>query len=67
MYLFYTDMRLIIVFFVMPESSLACMEKMILLLLGCAVQCDQKEGYINNIKSLDLHVQQAMVTYIQEV
>ena len=43
------------------------MEKILLLLLGCSVQCIHKEDYINIIKSMDIQVQQAMVSFIQQV
>ena len=40
---------------------------MLLLLLGCAVQCEEKEQYINAIKGLDLDLQAAIVGHIKEV
>ena len=43
------------------------MEKVLLLLLGCTVQCEQKESFIDNIKELDVDVQHAIVEHIQEV
>ncbi|KAK2166049.1 hypothetical protein LSH36_43g06000 [Paralvinella palmiformis] len=49
------------------ESSLKSMEKILLLLLGCSVQCIHKEDYINIIKSMDIQVQQAMVSFIQQI
>ena len=47
--------------------SIEGLQKVLLLLLGCAVQCEQKERYINAIKSLDLETQQAIVEYIKQV
>ena len=49
------------------DASLSAIERVLLLLLGCAVQCQNKELYINRIKELDLHTQQAIVSYIQKV
>lgn len=40
---------------------------MLLLLLGCAVQCEEKEQYINAIKGLDIETQTAIVGYIKQV
>ncbi|XP_064623773.1 girdin-like isoform X2 [Lineus longissimus] len=52
-----------------PHSEQAEEEirKALLLLLGCAVQCEQKEDFIENIKSLDIEVQHEMVNLIQEI
>ena len=49
------------------EVALAEMQKLILLLLGCAVQCDKKEEFIERIKQLEIDVQHAIVMHIQEV
>lgn len=43
------------------------LERLLLLLLGCAVQCDKKEEMIEIIQNLDISVQHAMVSYIQQV
>uniref|UniRef100_A0A8C9W3K6 Coiled-coil domain containing 88C n=1 Tax=Scleropages formosus TaxID=113540 RepID=A0A8C9W3K6_SCLFO len=43
------------------------MKKLLLLILGCAVQCERKEEFIEKIKSLDIETQAAIVAYIQEV
>ena len=51
----------------LSEIAVAEMQKLILLLLGCAVQCDKKEVFIERIKQLELDVQHAIVVYIQEV
>lgn len=40
---------------------------MLLLLLGCAVQCEGKERYINAIKALDIDTQAAIVSHIKQV
>ena len=37
------------------------------LMLGCAVQCEDKEKYINQIKSLDTNAQQCIVELIKKV
>uniref|UniRef100_A0A8C4QD57 Calponin-homology (CH) domain-containing protein n=1 Tax=Eptatretus burgeri TaxID=7764 RepID=A0A8C4QD57_EPTBU len=51
----------------LSEKSLSEMQKLLLLLLGCAVQCNQKETYIEKIKLLDIDTQSAIVEHIQEV
>ena len=43
------------------------LQQMLLLILGCAVQCDQKEKFIDDIKRLDIYTQQAIVDYIKQV
>jgi hypothetical protein len=43
------------------------MKKALLLILGCAVQCERKEYFIDKIKGLDVDVQTAIVEYIKEV
>ena len=42
-------------------------QKVLLLLLGCAVQCDKKEQFIGKLKELDVETQYAIAGYIQEV
>ncbi|KAJ8248409.1 hypothetical protein GJAV_G00241730 [Gymnothorax javanicus] len=49
------------------EQSLEEMNKLLLLLLGCAVQCEQKEEYIEKIQSLDFDTKAAIASHIQEV
>lgn len=49
------------------DSSLQELEHVLLLLLGCAVQCDRKEQYINAIKTLDINSQKALVECIKQV
>ena len=51
----------------LPEMAHSELEKVLLLVLGCAVQSDQKEMFIENIKKLDVDVQHSIVEYIQEV
>ena len=48
-------------------EALGELRKVLLLLLGCAVQCERKEQFIENIKTLDIDVQHAMVEHIKEV
>ncbi|MFT7801680.1 protein Daple-like isoform X1 [Arapaima gigas] len=48
-------------------KSIEELKKLLLLILGCAVQCEQKEEFIERIKSLDIEMQAAIVTHIQEV
>uniref|UniRef100_A0AAR2KXF0 HOOK N-terminal domain-containing protein n=1 Tax=Pygocentrus nattereri TaxID=42514 RepID=A0AAR2KXF0_PYGNA len=43
------------------------MKRLLLLLLGCAVQCERKEEIIEKIKLLDIETQAAIVSHIQEV
>ncbi|XP_029453658.1 protein Daple isoform X2 [Rhinatrema bivittatum] len=48
-------------------KSMDEMKKVLLLMLGCAVQCERKEELIERIKQLDIETQAAIVTHIQEV
>ncbi|XP_033835082.1 girdin isoform X1 [Periophthalmus magnuspinnatus] len=43
------------------------MKKLLLLLLGCAVQCEKKEEYIDRIQTLDFDTKAAIASHIQEV
>ncbi|XP_055018784.1 girdin isoform X4 [Boleophthalmus pectinirostris] len=43
------------------------MKKLLLLLLGCAVQCEKKEEYIERIQTLDFDTKAAIASHIQEV
>ncbi|XP_078263076.1 protein Daple isoform X2 [Rhinoraja longicauda] len=43
------------------------MKKVLLLMLGCAVQCDRKEEFIEQIKQMDITTQTAIVAHIQEI
>ncbi|XP_053538914.1 protein Daple isoform X2 [Ictalurus punctatus] len=48
-------------------KSMEEMKRLLLLLLGCAVQCERKEEIIEKIKLLDIETQTAIVSHIQEV
>ncbi|KAG7281677.1 hypothetical protein CRUP_008052 [Coryphaenoides rupestris] len=47
--------------------SMEEMKRLLLLILGCAVQCERKEEMIEKIKLLDIQTQAAIVCHIQEV
>ncbi|XP_061172123.1 girdin-like isoform X3 [Saccostrea echinata] len=49
------------------DISLSEMRKTLLLILGCAVQCERKEYFIDKIKQLDVDVQTAIVEHIKEI
>nr|XP_029537668.1 girdin-like isoform X4 [Oncorhynchus nerka] len=55
------------------EQSLEEMKKLLLLLLGCAVQvggvgeCEKKEEYVERIQTLDFDTKAAIAAHIQEV
>jgi len=49
------------------EASDAELERVLLLVLGCAVQSDEREQFIENIRRLDVDVQRAIVDAIQQV
>ncbi|KAM6941491.1 girdin-like [Lycodopsis pacificus] len=49
------------------EQSLEETKKLLLLLLGCAVQCEEKEEYIERIQTLDFDTKAAIAAHIQEV
>uniref|UniRef100_A0A673KQA6 Coiled-coil domain containing 88A n=1 Tax=Sinocyclocheilus rhinocerous TaxID=307959 RepID=A0A673KQA6_9TELE len=51
----------------LSEQGLEEMRKILLLLLGCAVQCNMKEEYIDRIQMLDFDTQAAIAAHIQEV
>uniref|UniRef100_A0A673Z7D2 Coiled-coil domain containing 88A n=1 Tax=Salmo trutta TaxID=8032 RepID=A0A673Z7D2_SALTR len=53
--------------FVSAEQGLEEMRKLLLLLLGCAVQCEKKEEYIERIQTLDFDTKAAIASHIQEV
>ncbi|XP_058496123.1 girdin-like isoform X2 [Solea solea] len=48
-------------------QSLEEMKKLLLLLLGCAVQCEKKEEYIETIQTLDFDTKAAIAAHIQEL
>ncbi|KAM6916313.1 girdin [Xenentodon cancila] len=51
----------------LSEQGLEEMRKLLLLLLGCAVQCEKKEDYIERIQTLDFDTKAAIASHIQEV
>ncbi|XP_074501556.1 girdin isoform X1 [Sebastes fasciatus] len=51
----------------LSEQGLEEVEKLLLLLLGCAVQCEKKEEYIECIQTLDFNTKAAIASHIQEV
>ncbi|XP_039995026.1 girdin-like isoform X2 [Xiphias gladius] len=51
----------------LSEQGLEEMKKLLLLLLGCAVQCEKKEEYIECIQTLDFDSKAAIASHIQEV
>ncbi|XP_051775627.1 girdin-like isoform X9 [Erpetoichthys calabaricus] len=51
----------------LSEQGLDEMKKLLLLLLGCAVQCEKKEEYIEKIQTLDFDTKAAIASHIQEV
>jgi hypothetical protein len=52
-----------------PDSKAGVenMQLLLLLLLGCAVQCPNKETFIDRIKQLDVPAQHAIVDCIKQV
>uniref|UniRef100_A0A4W5N357 Coiled-coil domain containing 88C n=1 Tax=Hucho hucho TaxID=62062 RepID=A0A4W5N357_9TELE len=48
-------------------NSMEEVKRLLLLILGCAVQCERKEEIIEKIKLLDIERQAAIVYHIQEV
>ncbi|XP_029316289.1 protein Daple isoform X2 [Cottoperca gobio] len=48
-------------------QSMEELKRLLLLILGCAVQCERKEEMIEKIKLLDIDTQAAIVSHIQEV
>ncbi|XP_060896118.1 girdin-like isoform X5 [Labrus mixtus] len=51
----------------LSEQGLEETKKLLLLLLGCAVQCERKEEYIERIQTLDFDTKAAIASHIQEV
>ncbi|XP_068927847.1 girdin isoform X14 [Petaurus breviceps papuanus] len=49
------------------EQGTEEIKKLLLLLLGCAVQCQKKEEFIERIQSLDFDTKAAVAAHIQEV
>ncbi|KAG9335846.1 hypothetical protein JZ751_003601 [Albula glossodonta] len=53
--------------FIWGKQGLEEMKKLLLLLLGCAVQCQKKEEYIEKIQCLDFDTKAVIASHIQEV
>ncbi|KAL2077397.1 hypothetical protein ACEWY4_026901 [Coilia grayii] len=51
----------------LTEGAMDELRRLLLLLLGCAVQCERKETFIQQIQSLDIETQTAIAMCIQEV
>ncbi|XP_031730989.1 girdin isoform X1 [Anarrhichthys ocellatus] len=51
----------------LSEQGLEEVKKLLLLLLGCAVQCEKKEEYIECIQTLDFDTKASIASHIQEV
>uniref|UniRef100_UPI003AADF99C protein Daple n=1 Tax=Centroberyx gerrardi TaxID=166262 RepID=UPI003AADF99C len=51
----------------LSAKSMEELRRLLLLILGCAVQCERKEEMIEKIKLLDIETQAAIVSHIQEV
>ncbi|KAJ8405176.1 hypothetical protein AAFF_G00321670 [Aldrovandia affinis] len=51
----------------LTEAAVEELRRLLLLLLSCAVQCERKEEFIQQIQSLDIETQAAIATCIQEV
>lgn len=49
------------------KQGLEEMKLLLLLLLGCAVQCPNKQGFIEKIKALPLSAQHSLVNFILQV
>ena len=43
------------------------LQKIIMLMLGCSVQCENNETYVHKIKAMDKHVQVELMTHITKV
>ncbi|KAK2849021.1 hypothetical protein Q5P01_008855 [Channa striata] len=51
----------------LTEAAVEELRQLLLLLLGCAVQCEKKETFIQEIQSLDIETQAAIASCIQQV
>ncbi|TNN63721.1 Girdin [Liparis tanakae] len=51
----------------LSEQGLEEVKKLLLLVLGCAVQCEKKEEHIERIQTLDFDTKAAIASHIQEV
>ncbi|XP_041846411.1 coiled-coil domain containing 88A [Melanotaenia boesemani] len=51
----------------LTEAAVEELRRLLLLLLGCAVQCEKKETFIQQIQSLHIETQAAIASCIQQV
>ncbi|XP_044220008.1 coiled-coil domain containing 88A isoform X1 [Thunnus albacares] len=51
----------------LTEAAVEELRRLLLLLLGCAVQCENKETFIQQIQSLDIETQAGIANCIQQV
>ncbi|KAA8588835.1 hypothetical protein FQN60_010180, partial [Etheostoma spectabile] len=51
----------------LTEAAVEELRRLLLLLLGCAVQCEEKDTFIQEIQSLDIETQAAIASCIQQV
>ncbi|XP_076595177.1 coiled-coil domain containing 88A [Chaetodon auriga] len=51
----------------LTEAAVEELRRLLLLLLGCAVQCERKDTFIQQIQSLDIETQAAIASCIQQV
>uniref|UniRef100_A0A3Q3JEH3 HOOK N-terminal domain-containing protein n=1 Tax=Monopterus albus TaxID=43700 RepID=A0A3Q3JEH3_MONAL len=51
----------------LTEAAVEELRRLLLLILGCAVQCERKETFIQQIQSLDIETQAAIASCIQQV
>ncbi|KAM4554724.1 coiled-coil domain containing 88A [Odontesthes bonariensis] len=51
----------------LTEAAVEELRRLLLLILGCAVQCEKKETFIQQIQSLDIETQAAIASSIQQV
>ncbi|XP_064829356.1 protein Daple-like isoform X2 [Oncorhynchus masou masou] len=51
----------------LTEAAVEELRRLLLLLLGCAIQCERKETFIQQIQSLDIETQTSIANCIQEV
>ncbi|XP_019849313.1 PREDICTED: girdin-like [Amphimedon queenslandica] len=49
------------------EKSLDELERLIILLLGCAIQCDHKTNLVEQMKNMEVEQQQGLIFYIQKI
>uniref|UniRef100_H2ZQJ2 HOOK N-terminal domain-containing protein n=1 Tax=Ciona savignyi TaxID=51511 RepID=H2ZQJ2_CIOSA len=49
------------------QEGLAEMQKLLLLVLGCAVQCDQRERFVEKMKQLTYEGMETMMNHIKDV